>query len=134
MPNCIILRGLPGSGKSTMAKMLSCDGIIPIVSADNFFYHKGQYLFDRDRLGDAHLQCLNDFNHCLNFGYQVIVDNTNTTKKEYQKYIDYAKAKGYSTTILTVETDLTDEELAKRNVHGVPVETIRRMRERMHDR
>ncbi len=131
MPNCIILRGLPGSGKSKLAKALYASGYGDIASADYFFGLSGEYLFDFKQLKEAHQWCFDVFTSGVNRGIPCIVDNTNTTKKEYQKYVDYAKQHGYNVTILTVETDLTDEELAKRNVHGVLVETIRKMRERM---
>lgn len=128
MPNCIILRGLPGSGKSTFGIHVGAW----ICSADLYFYKGDEYVFDRSLLPKAHEACWQRFCKYIDENRpDVLLDNTNTTKKEYQRYVDYAKEHGYNVVILTVETDLTDEELAKRNVHGVPVETIRRMRERM---
>lgn len=128
MPNCIILRGLPGSGKSSFAHQIGAW----IVSEDEFFTKNGEYKFDKTMLVHAHGFCFVKFCDYIDQNRpDICVDNTNTTKKEYQRYVDYAKDHGYNVTILTVETDLTDEELAKRNVHGVPIETIKRMRERM---
>lgn len=129
MPNCIILRGLPGSGKSRRAYALAG----AVASADDYFTDiYGKYTFDRSKLHLAHQFCFDRFKQFVDQRYEsVAVDNTNTTRKEYQRYVDYATEKGYDIQIVTVETDLTDEQLAKRNVHGVPVETIRRMRERM---
>lgn len=129
MPNCIIIRGLPGSGKSTLSELFRHNSCV--VSADSYFYEKGEYKFDAKKLWSAHSECFQTFIECCGRGHNVVVDNTNTTKKEYQRYVDYAKEHGYKVIILTVETDLTDDELAKRNIHGVPVETIKRMRHRM---
>lgn len=136
MPNCIILRGLPGSGKSTLAYDIKRSRGWPdnsIVSADDYFDDDfGRYKFDKNKLGKAYEQCFNIFCGLVMNNRNVILDNTNTTKREYGKYVSYAKEMNYLVTILTVETDLTDEELAKRNVHGVPVETIARMRARLN--
>lgn len=128
MPNCIILRGLPGSGKSAVAKQIDAYS----VSADRFFVDgDGKYWFNKSELHEAHEWCFNEFKVLISCQAPIVVDNTNTTRKEYGRYSEYAKQHGYTVSIITVETDLTDEELAKRNVHGVPVETIKRMRERM---
>lgn len=135
MSNCIILRGLPGSGKDTVAEAIVSGGVGDgvICSADDFFYEAGVYRFDKSKLGQAHEACFEHFKFMVDGNRKlVIVANTNTTRAEFKCYSDYAKEKGYMVTILTVETTLTDEELAKRNVHGVPVETIKRMRERMN--
>ncbi|KAL7981685.1 hypothetical protein Chor_010880 [Crotalus horridus] len=52
----VLLRGLPGSGKSYLARVLLEDnpgGIM--LSTDDYFYQKnGQYQFDADCLADAH--------------------------------------------------------------------------------
>lgn len=128
MPNCIILRGLPGSGKSTVSKQLDSYA----VSADRFFLDvNGKYVFDKSKLHEAHEWCFNEFKALVARQAPIVVDNTNTTRKEYERYSEHAKQNGYTVSVVTVETDLTDEELSKRNIHGVPVETIRRMRERM---
>lgn len=134
MPNCIILRGLPGSGKSTIANLLR--GFQPcksaIVSADEYFMSVDGYKFDKSKLGEAHEFCFSNFKNACLINLNIIVDNTNLSFKEYSKYIQWAKPQGYSIQIITIETDLSDEELAKRNIHGVPVETIKRMRARMN--
>ena len=128
MPNCIILRGLPGSGKSSLAQELD----LQIVSADRYFWTKEGYKFDAALLSRAHQACFDEFVAYLCDGRSVLVDNTNITKKEYQRYLDYARKHNHTIQIITVETDLTDEQLAARNVHGVPAETIKRMRERFY--
>lgn len=132
MPTCVILRGLPGSGKSTVAAKLVNGDDGKICSADDYFCFAGEYRFKKEDLGKAHDSCFEHFKWLITVkSSPIVVDNTNTTEKEYKRYVDYAKERGYEVTIQTVETDLTDEELAARNVHSVPVETIRRMRERM---
>lgn len=135
MPNCIILRGLPGSGKSHLAKLIvnHAEGVYRLCSADDFFVRDGKYKFDGSRIGLAHDYCWRSFVEGINLKLNIIVDNTNTTKKEYERYVDYAKNNGYIVSIVTVDTLLSDEELAKRNTHGVPALTISKMRTRLQN-
>jgi len=49
----ILLRGLPGSGKSTFANLLG--GIH--VEADQYFIQDGEYKFDASKLKQAHNWC-----------------------------------------------------------------------------
>jgi NEDD4-binding protein 2 len=130
-----ILRGLPGSGKSDVAKRLAGDAFDSFVaSADNFFVHGGVYRFDAKKLGDAHAFCQRNFVEALKRRLKtVVVDNTNTRKSEYEFYVHAAEEHGYQVSVVSVKTDATDAELAKRNKHGCPEETIRRMRERWED-
>ena len=132
--NVIILRGLPGSGKSTVRQLLS-DGTnfgAVVVSADDFFTDKnGVYKFDGAKLMAAHASCHVRFVQALEANTRwVIVDNCNVKMADYQFYLDTAKQYHYKVTVLAVQSGATDAELAKRNKHGCPEETIRRMRER----
>lgn len=55
----LILRGLPGSGKSTYVGGM--DRAV-VCSADDFFYNaKGQYQFDPSRLEEVHRRCFGKF-------------------------------------------------------------------------
>lgn len=128
MRGVIIMRGLPGSGKSTVARGLaeSTPGAV-IVSADNFF--NGGPIEVR-ALGHAHAWCQRQFVDCLKDGVDlVIVDNTNTTAAEIRFYHSKAVEFGYEVTILEVPCDI--ETSASRNVHSVPRETIEQMANRM---
>ena len=46
--NLILLRGLPGSGKTTLAKVLSNNGDFPFFSVDDYFTNPKtqEYIFD----------------------------------------------------------------------------------------
>jgi predicted kinase len=101
------------------------------VSADEFFMHGGRYEFDRSKLANAHGACRRAFRAAIERGDPVIVvDNTNIRHEEYAEYVKIAKEAGYDVIIDVVETDLSSEELAKRDVHAVPVEVIEHMRQR----
>ena len=64
--NLILLRGLPGSGKTTLSKALSNNGKFPVFSIDEYFTDKdGNYTFDYsfNSLGNV------GSTHSLNLGY-----------------------------------------------------------------
>ena len=124
-----LFRGLPGAGKSTLCKMLPS---LPRFEADDFFIGPdGVYRFDPTQLYAAHMQCQRRTEKALAAGQSVIVSNTFTMHKELKDY--FGMAYGHGATVVVVnlfDAGLTDEQLAARNAHGVPVEAIARMRAR----
>jgi predicted kinase len=119
-----ILRGLPGSGKSTYAKTLS-NAIV--CSADDYHMVDGEYKFNPANVSKAHQDCLRAFvEECQSddFDY-LVVDNTNTTALEIAPYFRIAEAYGLDIEILEFECSITTS--VERNVHGVPRHVIERM-------
>jgi predicted kinase len=129
----ILVRGLPASGKSTLARRLALAPSSAVFEADNFFIGAdGVYRFDIARIAEAHKECISDAK--ASQATNVIVANTFTQRWEMNPYIDHAKSNNMTLTVITVQTDLTDEQLAARNLHGVPVNVIAMMRARFeHD-
>lgn len=83
MPECIILVGPPGSGKSTSAKEFEKLGYVRI-SQD-----------DQGKQGHQSL-----FRDTIYSGQNVIVDRMGFNKQQRHDYLTEAKAKGYKTTII----------------------------------
>jgi len=127
----VIMRGASGSGKSTYAKKHYPDAVV--CSADSYFVDaQGDYNFDPTKLGAAHGQCKRSFKDALDRSEPlVVVDNTNTTLRELQPYVQLARARGYDVDVVRVETPL--DVAAKRNVHGVPFDAVKRMKGRTVD-
>ena len=128
-----IVRGLPGSGKDTLGRQLG-----KVITADQFFEEtvdgKTVYTFDPARIHEAHSYCKGEVKEHLEKGYgPIAVCNTFTRLWEFAFYIGLARAFGYRLVVLTVESGLTDDELAGRNLHGVPASVIRDMRRRWED-
>jgi predicted kinase len=146
-PTVFILRGLPGSGKSTLEQMIYSMSTEPFndCSADGFFTEYGKYNFDKSLIAQAHQYCLRRFISCLqgfwpplsngkcdSIKYQnVFLDNTNTTIHEFSHYVKIAEAYDYKTVMVTLNCSV--ETSMKRNVHNVPEKTIKGMFKRLND-
>jgi predicted kinase len=118
----ILLRGLPGSGKSTFAKLLLNMSREKIVhyEADMYFETNGGYHFDPTKLSDAHQWCLQATSNTLLAGVSVIVSNTFTRLMELQPYLNLAKRYNVPVTVLHVEGN-------HGSIHNVPEQTMRKM-------
>lgn len=143
MKKLILLRALPGAGKSTLAQKIykESNTLHPIdqviFSTDNehmkFIGDKWEYVFQPDKLFYFHKKNQANALNAMGLGKDfVIVDNTNTTFEEMKPYIIGAFIFGYDVEMVEPETawryDI--EELTKRNAHGVPIEAIRKMKQR----
>lgn len=123
----VILRGLPGSGKTTLAKFLEeeISGAIA-VCADDYFETREGYVFKVEELGNAHAYCQGKVNEMMEEAVPVIVvHNTSTTMKEMRPYLKMAEEHGYQVTSVIVEN-----RHGNGSVHRVPTETINKMEQR----
>jgi predicted kinase len=121
MKELFLLRGLPGAGKSTLAKSLGGKHI----EADMYFIDNGEYKFDASKLKAAHEWCRNNVEHIMTFGKNVVVSNTFTQEWEMQPYYDLAEQYGYRVYSLIVEN--RHEGI---NQHGVPADKLEQMKNR----
>lgn len=118
----ILIRGLPGSGKTTFAKK-HFPGYVR-VEADDYFYNTyDEYEFDASKLAQAHKQCKIRVTAALLHGADVVVSNTFTTKKEIQPYLDMGKTLGRRVQVITLENDYG-------SVHNIPKKTFEKMKAR----
>lgn len=126
----ILIRGIPGSGKSTYAKTLS--GFIASsehFEADMFWMLKdGSYAFDMKKIAYAHKWCLAKVIEALQREWIscVIVSNTFTTTKEMQPYIDLAKDYNVPVSIVEMKTQY-------QNIHNVPEDVLIKMKNRWEE-
>jgi NEDD4-binding protein 2 len=130
-PTLFIVRGIPGSGKSTFANHVWNE--YAICEADKFFYDKdGNYNFDVSRLREAHEWCrkevetrMQDNKANPQFYPEIVVSNTSTQEWEMRAYFDLAERYGYQVVSLIVEN-----RHGGKNTHNVPDEVLENMRKR----
>ena len=85
-PKLLILRGAPGSGKTTICKHKFKSWVR--TSADDYFIDSnGNYKFDPKLLQDAHDKCFNRTVTAIETGKNVVVDNTNRALNEFKRYL-----------------------------------------------
>lgn len=128
----IIMRGIPGSGKSTRARELVGDTGV-IHSTDEYFMKDGTYLFDATRIGLYHRLNFEAFVRSLEAGTSpVIVDNTNIRRRDFKRYVKAAGEAGYDVVEEVIPMPSIDVAV-ERNTHGIPREAIQRMIDRWQD-
>ena len=122
MNNVCIIRGTPGSGKSTFSEFLKSLGSFYHHETDKYFYIDGVYKFDPSKLGENHAKCFNDFKISVNNNDgNIIVSNTSCATWEYEKYKQYAESKGFRVFVITMSQQF-------KNIHGVPDEKVESMK------
>jgi uridine kinase len=128
----ILLRGLPGSGKSTTAKLLGAGGAgYAHFEADMYFMENGEYKFNPMKIKDAHKWCQNSvehamlLNHTTGHNSTIIVSNTFTQEWEMEQYYKMAESWGYRVYSIIVEN-----RHGGVNEHGVPEDKLEQMKNR----
>ncbi len=126
-----LVRGLPGSGKSTFANFIWND--YAICEADKFFYDKeGNYNFDATKLRKAHEWCRNQVENRMKnnqnntqFYPEIVVSNTFSQEWEMEAYYKLAEQYGYKVFSIIVEN-----RHGGVNQHGVPADKLEQMKNR----
>ena len=128
-----ILRGCPGSGKSTLSRELKGE-TGRVFSTDDFFIRSdGEYAFDPKKVAGFHKRNQERARDAISEGHSpVVIDNTNTTAWEMRPYVEMGLRHGYRVEFREPSTPWRYEaaQLSERNTHGVGIDTIRRMLKR----
>lgn len=144
----VLIRGLPGSGKSTFARNMNNvlkPGNVKVYGLDNgecqyvvenpsvhleadMFYtdYDGKYNFSTDLLSAAHTWCINTARIFMNAHYNVIVSNTFTTLKEMKPYLEHAEKNNIKIVVYRMASNFG-------SIHSVPEETIKKMSDRFQN-
>jgi hypothetical protein len=142
-----IVRGLAGSGKSSLGDALTnpiFDNRVELpkgetsvphawkkhyYSADDYFTDKeGNYNFDPNKLQEAHEDCQKNVERAMALSYvdKVVVCNTFSQAWEAEPYFKLAQKYDYSPFVIECQNNF-------QNIHGVPQESINKMKERWED-
>ena len=123
----VLLRGSPGSGKSTEAKNLqnmvedAC-----IFETDEFFMREdGVYVYDKSKLAEYHRLNQQRAKKAMDEGRRVIIiSNTNICLWEMREYVCHATLRGYE-----ILFGVCDGKFP--NQHGVPTEEVEKKRKQI---
>jgi predicted kinase len=127
-----LIRGVPGSGKSTFAHTIWND--YAICEADQYFVNKetGEYKFNPDEIKIAHQWCKDEVENRMKdnqvnpqYYPEIVVSNTFTQEWEMESYYKLAEKYGYRVFSLIVEN-----RHGGKNTHGVPEEKLEIMKNR----
>jgi predicted kinase len=120
----IIVRGLPGSGKSTFARFLANPEFI--CTADDYLMENGKYVWSSEKIGIAHKKCQAKCEEIMRLKFpRIVVANTSTSERELRPYQDLAKKYDYKVFSIIVE-----KRHDEKNIHNMPEENIQKMLER----
>lgn len=122
----LIIRGLPSSGKSTLAEFITPN----YVEADMFHMKtvndETVYDWKPENVRKSHEWCFEQVKGMMEMGEsKIAVSNTFTRKWEFENYMELADEMGYRTFVLT-----TENYHGGVNSHDVPESTIDKMEER----
>lgn len=117
-----IIRGIPGSGKSSLAKTLLESGVVnEHFEADMWRYTKdGVYQWDLIPTKEAHENCRIATAQALHEGHNVAVANTFVKMWEIKPYLKLAEDFGAEVVLITAEG-------RHPNIHNVPEDVVKRM-------
>ena len=124
MSKLTLIRGLPGSGKSTMARKIALETGALHVEADMWINYSEKWRKESVKM--AHAICQEQAHKALYYGRDAVVSNTFTQRWEMQPYLDMAEITSAQVEIITATGDYG-------SIHDVPDEVIQAMRERWEE-
>jgi predicted kinase len=121
-----LIRGIPGSGKTTFAKQLAKSHPHALhYEADDWFTNEdGTYEYRPAEIKDAHACCVSNCSKGMANGNEVIIiSNTFTRHWEMDAYFLLANEHGYEVVCVIMNNCF-------QNVHDVPSNIVQQMKER----
>ena len=120
----ILVRGVPGSGKSTFAAKVFSGAFH--VENDMFHVKDGEYRFDFNRQKDAVSWCMDMCETALRNGMDVVVSNTFTKRRYIMAYVKLAEKYGADVYVYRMAGSF-------KNCHSVPAAVFENMKKGFED-
>ena len=120
IPNSLkLIRGLPGSGKSTYATSQFKDYVH--LEADMWHGAMGKYTFESSEVENSHRWCVGSCEFAIRSGHNVVVSNTFITIPEIAPYFVIADKYGCSIEVISMKSQYA-------RIHDVPGEVLETMK------
>lgn len=119
IPTLYLIRGIPGSGKSTLGKALASAVGGCHVEADMWFSRNGAYEYDKTQIENAHHWCQEQALNALRIGADTVVSNTFSRIWEMKPYLNM----GYPVVVIECRGRW-------KNIHDCPEPSVQRMLDR----
>lgn len=116
LPRLVLIRGLPGTGKTTRAIGYLSDGY-KHFETDQFFTVDGRYCFEGERLLEAHAWCIEQTKEALKAGEFVCVSNVFATIEDIKPYAE-----------LGVDYQVVEATYQGQSTHKLPMAVMHAMR------
>jgi len=124
----VLICGIPGAGKSTLARQLiearKGKGMphLFLRETDDFFItESGEYRFESYKLSDAHHHCQNETEKLMSVGSDVVVANIFVHAWEREIYFKFAERHSYDVVVIFCNGGFKD-------IHDVPEWKVELMR------
>jgi len=128
----ILVRGVSGAGKSTIADMMDWLGHRTVsFSTDDMFMVNGDYKFDPSKLGEYHAATVQKVRDVMIARYEIkipetiIVHNTFTEEWEMKPYFELAEEFNWR-----VHTIIVENRHGSKSIHDVPDDVVKAQKER----
>ena len=119
----VIIRGLPGSGKSTFAKKM-----FPLslhLETDMFHIHNGRYEFNREKRTQSEMWLFNTVRFSLENGMDVVLSCVFGHNHKIRRFADLCERLGVEFTVYRMND--------YGNIHNVPEEVLNDMKNTFQD-
>ena len=133
MKNLILLRGVPGAGKTTTSTLFlgcaSCDDTITVAADDYMVDEDGNYEYDFNKLKECHKLCQDEVRNSLQTNSIVVVHNTFCADWEMDAYYKIAEEVGDC----RVYSMIVENRHGSKSIHDVPDDKIEMMKTKLMD-